>query len=408
MNIAVVHQRWSRRGGAEKYLEHLVKALIERGHTVELFVHFIDIPVPAGVMVHRVPLVRFPLWLRLLSFNLFSNYLLKRASFDISISLGKVWGPDVIRPAGGCHRAYEHRTMTALAETHPLSHPFRSIRSLVSPFQIVNRLIEDRLFAENNTIIAVSDLVKSDILHHYRRSEGSVRVIPNGRDPHMLDEQGKRAARARLVSQTGLPDQAFIMLMVATNPLLKGLEYLVRALSILPDSLLQKHDPQVIIIGSAPNRVIRKRVRRYQASERTHFIPFSDEISLYYQGADLLVHPSSYDAFANVCLEAMSWGLPVLTSAQNGGAEIYTQGRDGWVIERPWERELFAQILAEIMQHPDLSDIGRKGHDLLQTYSAQRNLDCVEQLLLELVSQKRNHVAQKDTSRSDRTRGARS
>src|SRR5690606_35017372 len=60
--------------------------------------------------------------------------------------------------------------------------------------------------------------------------------------------------------------------------------------------------------------------------------PFRN-IETAYQSADLLVFPTLYDPFANVCLEALACGLPVLTTTHNGASEIVTGGLDGYVID---------------------------------------------------------------------------
>jgi UDP-glucose:(heptosyl)LPS alpha-1,3-glucosyltransferase len=57
-----------------------------------------------------------------------------------------------------------------------------------------------------------------------------------------------------------------------------------------------------------------------------HTLPF-------YQIADALLLPTLYDPFANVILEAMSCGLPVITSATCGGAEFITRGKTGFVTD---------------------------------------------------------------------------
>jgi UDP-glucose:(heptosyl)LPS alpha-1,3-glucosyltransferase len=42
-----------------------------------------------------------------------------------------------------------------------------------------------------------------------------------------------------------------------------------------------------------------------------------------YAAADALLLPTRYDACANVCLEAAAAGIPVLTSTENGAAELF-------------------------------------------------------------------------------------
>ena len=54
------------------------------------------------------------------------------------------------------------------------------------------------------------------------------------------------------------------------------------------------------------------------------FIGAVDNPQKYYQAADFMVLPTRHDPFSNACLEALACGCPVLTSVENGAAEIIT------------------------------------------------------------------------------------
>jgi glycosyltransferase involved in cell wall biosynthesis len=51
-----------------------------------------------------------------------------------------------------------------------------------------------------------------------------------------------------------------------------------------------------------------------------------------YQAADGLVHPTFFDSCANVVLEAMSTGLPVVVSNVCGAHELVEEGKSGFVL----------------------------------------------------------------------------
>jgi UDP-glucose:(heptosyl)LPS alpha-1,3-glucosyltransferase len=53
--------------------------------------------------------------------------------------------------------------------------------------------------------------------------------------------------------------------------------------------------------------------------------------------ADLFVFPPIYEPSSNVVIEALVAGLPVVTTAQNGAAEILRAGLTGTVLARPTE-----------------------------------------------------------------------
>ena len=77
---------------------------------------------------------------------------------------------------------------------------------------------------------------------------------------------------------------------------------------------------------------------------RVEFLGFRRDLPALYAGADALLLPTRYDAFANVCLEALASGLPVLTSGTNGAAA--TVGEAGAVVDDPADAAGFAKALA--------------------------------------------------------------
>ena len=54
-----------------------------------------------------------------------------------------------------------------------------------------------------------------------------------------------------------------------------------------------------------------------------------------YDAADLFIFPTLFDPFPLATLEALSAGLPVITTAANGVSEIMTPGVHGEVIAEP-------------------------------------------------------------------------
>jgi UDP-glucose:(heptosyl)LPS alpha-1,3-glucosyltransferase len=76
------------------------------------------------------------------------------------------------------------------------------------------------------------------------------------------------------------------------------------------------------------------------------FAGSTDEPERYYGAADLLVHPTFYDACSRTVLEAMASGLPVITTTSNGASGILTNGEEGFVIEDPRNIENFSERIA--------------------------------------------------------------
>ncbi|KPJ58135.1 MAG: hypothetical protein AMJ42_03820, partial [Deltaproteobacteria bacterium DG_8] len=84
-------------------------------------------------------------------------------------------------------------------------------------------------------------------------------------------------------------------------------------------------------------------------SDNLIFIGEEKALEKYYGVSDLLVLPTLYDPFSNVCLEALACGLPVITTKSNGAAEIIEEGENGYIIEDARDIEGIAQKISLLL-----------------------------------------------------------
>lgn len=85
-------------------------------------------------------------------------------------------------------------------------------------------------------------------------------------------------------------------------------------------------------------------------------VPFTDvaeTIALYYQAADVFVHPSRAESFGMTPVEAMASGTPVIVSDAGGLPEIVLDGESGSVFAVGDSAEL-AVRLQELLGDADL------------------------------------------------------
>jgi glycosyltransferase involved in cell wall biosynthesis len=85
-----------------------------------------------------------------------------------------------------------------------------------------------------------------------------------------------------------------------------------------------------------------------------------------YAGADALLLPTRYDAFANVCLEAAAAGLPVVTSGANGAAEIACDA--GIVVDDPEDVAGFARALDRLAEPSARSALGKAARAIAERH----------------------------------------
>jgi glycosyltransferase involved in cell wall biosynthesis len=93
----------------------------------------------------------------------------------------------------------------------------------------------------------------------------------------------------------------------------------------------------------------------------------------YLRAADIFVFPTENDAFPSSLLEAMTSGLPVVTTPVGAIKEIVRDGQTGLLV-RPRDPNALASALERLLDDRVLSArLGRSAHEAVQgRYSAER------------------------------------
>jgi glycosyltransferase involved in cell wall biosynthesis len=149
----------------------------------------------------------------------------------------------------------------------------------------------------------------------------------------------RAAARAKF----GLEADDFAIIHLSRGPV-KGLQILQSALPLV------RTNGRRIVLLSAGDKV--KETRRVNGSleiRRLGRIPVEELRSLYHAG-DLGVVPSVwFETFALAALEMMTCGLCVLASRSGGLPEVIEDGRNGRIVARPNDVQLWASMTEELI-----------------------------------------------------------
>jgi glycosyltransferase involved in cell wall biosynthesis len=93
--------------------------------------------------------------------------------------------------------------------------------------------------------------------------------------------------------------------------------------------------------------------------EMQGFVHPADRLGLFHS-ADVFVFPSYFEGFAQVIIEAMACGLPVITTTHTVGPEIITNGDEGFCIEPGDDAALF-NAMQFFADHPEQIELmGKK------------------------------------------------
>lgn len=162
--------------------------------------------------------------------------------------------------------------------------------------------------------------------------EDKIRVVGNGVDGEKFRPVYRDAARAQL----GIPAQARVLISVGALVPRKGFH---RVIELLP-ALLERH-PDLLYLavgGASPEGDIggelRRQAERLGVAQRVRFLGAmpSAELKTPLSAADVFVLSTSNEGWANVFLEAMACGLPVVTTDVGGNREVVSEDGLGSVV----------------------------------------------------------------------------
>jgi teichuronic acid biosynthesis glycosyltransferase TuaC len=157
-------------------------------------------------------------------------------------------------------------------------------------------------------------------------------VVGNGVDTNRFHPVDRAAARQKYA----LPMNAKVLVSVGALVERKGMH---RVIEVMP-ALTQHHpDLHYLIVGGASpegdNRAeLEAQVARLGLAERVHFagaLP-PDELKWALSASDLFVLSTRNEGWANVFLEAMACGLPVVTTDVGGNAEVVCRDELGSIV----------------------------------------------------------------------------
>jgi len=365
MRIALVNHTFSlSHGGLERFSVNLATALSGEGHEVHAIgARFEDLP--HTVAQHQVLAARWPSWWRPLSFSRGVCRFVNDQKFDVLYGLTRSRRLDVYRMGDGVQRHW-------LRLRYPVS-LLRWLACLVNPVHLVNLYLERRLFAPDGCRLLVtnSQLCKEHAQHYYGVDPKRIEVVYNGVDTAVFSPETVAPLRNGCRQELGLADGDLALLYVSNNWRRKGLAVLISALSRLDERARNVH---LVVVGRGRPAAFQNLAKRLGVAERIRFVGVTKTVQRYYAAGDLLVLPTVYDPFANVCLEAMACGLPVVTTTGNGAAELLRPGENGYVQTDPGDACELAELLSLCLDPERLAQMGTEARATAAPLTRERNM----------------------------------
>ncbi len=394
-------------GGQGVYTRHLTKALSDLGHSVKVFSGQ-----PYPVLDERVPLIALP------SLDLYNDhYPMRKARiwelktrWDL-VEVAAFNTGTFPEPLAFSLRAWDH--LRHRRDDFDLVHDnqclgwglvllqqrvgFPVLSTIHHPITVDRRLeiahartlwesfsmrrwyaftkMQGRVARRMNHIMTVSESSKVDIAADHKVDPEHIHVVPVGVDPEMFRPvPGVRRVPGRIVT-TASADVA-----------MKGLKYLLEAMA----KLRTERNVELVIIGQpAEGGASADLFAELDLTDCVSWVHgVSDErIVELYSEAEVAVVPSLYEGFSLPAIEAMSCGVPLVTTT--GGALPEVAGSHGETCFQvpPGDSEALATMLGTVLDQPDVRDrVGANGRQRVIDqwswhHTAERTVDQYRALL---------------------------
>jgi len=196
-------------------------------------------------------------------------------------------------------------------------------------------------------------------------------VLRNGVDLEKFQPLPRDQARARL----DLPPDATLLLSVGHLIERKGHHIAIEALRLLPPAT------RLVIAGAGEQREsLRRLAQQCGVLDRVFFAGAvaQAELKWFYSAADALVLCSSREGWANVLLESMACGTPVIATSIWGTPEVVADAAAG-LLMRERSASALAESFAALMKH-------YPGRDATRRYAERFSWDATSRGQLSLMS----------------------
>jgi glycosyltransferase involved in cell wall biosynthesis len=247
-------------------------------------------------------------------------------------------------------------------------------------------------------IVSVSEFHRSWAIELGMCTPGQVIAIPNG-----IAEvaRNREAGRAELRREMGAEQDDMVILSMARLAADKGLEYLIEAAAILPETARRV---RIVIAGDGPERErLEQLAGHLGVTQRVRFLGFREDVGDLLAASDLVVLPSLREGLSIALLEAMAAGKPIIATNIGSQREVASHAYMARLV-RPADARALSEAIAQLSGDEALmARLGRTARAVYENcYTEDRMLHSYKQLYFDLLSEKcpaeaepQKHVSQR-------------
>lgn len=314
-------------GGAELYLKWLKESIENLG-------------IPGTVRSFNGK-QKITSWLKALLFN--DQAKKQKSDDEIYFSLARIDSADIYRTDDGVHKIY------------------RKTKKLwfLNPLNFVYPYLEKKCFENSKCIIAISQMVKNQIIDCYKIDPKKIKVLYNGVEfPTTLN---KTKAKQELCNEFNLNFNVPLILFVGSGFKRKGVKEIILTLKDI-------NEPYNAVFVGKDKKIDYYKNLSEKFNVNAIFLGARNDVKRFFEASDIFMLLSIYEPFGLSILEAMSYQNAVISSINCGASEIL----DANFVAT--NNQPARDILNSILKNPTLLEQNaKKNRQLAQDFTLENN-----------------------------------
>ena len=372
--IAVVVPKYGLVGGGERFVSEITGRLA-RNENFEIHV-FANRWVSNSdrIKFHKVPMIRFPRFLRPLSFAWFASRMISRMNFDLVHSHEWIPKGDVFSVHSVPHAGW-----------------VRDVRKkLLSLFDCARIAVERRTIRDGKLsyFLPVSTIAMEAFRREYAILPGQWQALSPGVDVARFSTPDRAACRTDIRGRYGIGASDILLLFVGMNFEVKGLDTIIAALA-KARSTRPEANIRLLVVGRGDEGKYRKMALSLGIAEAVTFAGTQvDGLERYYRAADMFIMLSKFDTFGMVVLEAMAAGLPAIVSPNVGAKDLVEEGINGFVLPATQDADAAADRIVRLSDAEQREAMGAAAAQTASMHDWERLAEKMEYLYQEVLSRR--------------------
>ena len=329
-------------GGLQRDFMRIAQTVAARGHQVRVYTQFWEGEHPESFELILVPVKSRTNHGRNAEYYAWVQNHLREHPVARVVGFNKMPGLDVYYAADVC---YAEKVAQEKGFFYRLTSSYRHYAAF-----------ERATFEQGKStqLLMLTDKQIADFQKHYQTESERFHILPPGIYPDRKYSCQIPDARQVYRQKNGLMGSQNVLLQVGSDFTRKGVDRTLNAMASLPESLRQ--NTQLFIVGQDKPGKFAALAEKLGIHRNVHFFSGRNDVAELMAAADILLHPAYQEAAGIVLLEAVTAGLPVLTTSVCGYAHYIADANCGAVIAEHFRQDALNEILLKALTQPALRE----------------------------------------------------